>query len=82
MTSRECSLTEHIKSLSKSPNDSLPYGTRSQENIAGQVQMDLRGEQISSAGENDGDGHGGVFSADLKPPHNRRILATKTIINC
>ena len=56
------------------------YGTRPQENIAGQVQMDLRGEEISSAGENDGDG--GVFSAELKPPHNRRILATKTITNC
>ena len=42
--------------------------------------MDLRGEEISSAGENDGDG--GVFSAELKPPHNRRILATKTITNC
>ena len=56
------------------------YGTRSQENIAGQVQMDLQGEEISSAGVNDGDG--GIFSAELKLPHNRRILPTKTITNC
>ena len=56
------------------------YGTRSQENGAGQVQMDLQGEEISSAGENDGDGD--VVSAELKPPHNRRILPTKTITNC
>ena len=49
------------------------YGTKSQENSAGADGFRtkiLQGEEISgeisSTGENDGDG--GVFSAELKPP--------------
>ena len=45
------------------------YGTRSQENGDGgdgfRINI-LQGEEISSTGENDGDGS--VFSAELKPP--------------
>ena len=74
MTSRECSVSLNIIRASVYRRMTLYpfahfYGTRSQENGAGQVQMDLQGEEISSAGENDCDG--GVFSAELKPPHNR-----------
>ena len=45
------------------------YGTWSQENGAGADGFRtkiLQGEEISSTGENDGDGS--VFSAELKPP--------------
>ena len=45
------------------------YGTRSQEEGTGADGFRtkiLQGEEISSTGENDGDG--GVFSAELKPP--------------
>ena len=37
------------------------YGRRSQENIAGQVQMDLQGEEISSAGLGGGTPYNGLY---------------------
>ena len=75
MTSRECSLTEHIRVSVKPSNDSLPIRIFLRNKISGKWHWTgadgfrtkiLQGEEISSAGENDGDG--GVFSDELKPP--------------
>ena len=60
------------------------YGSRSQKNGAGADGFRtkiLQGEEIFSAGKNDGDG--GVFSAELKPPKSISAESKQTnITNC